>query len=57
MTIVGFLLLVAGIGIFGLIFTGNAPEQLAALNAPLWAWLVLAGVGLLLIMLNRRPAD
>lgn len=57
MTIVGYLVLFGSLISFGLIFSGNAPEALATLPVPGWAWLAGAAVGGLLIMLNRRPAN
>ena len=57
MSKLGWLLLVAGIGLFFAVFTGMAPVALANLPVPLWAWLVVAGVGGVLIMLNRRPGN
>jgi hypothetical protein len=57
MTILGVLLILVGVGAAGLLFTGNAPEQLLSLPLPVWAWLVLAVVGAVLIVMNRRPND
>ncbi len=61
MTIVGFILLVVGLAVFGLVFTNNAPEVmrevLNSIGLPLWAWLAMAGVGAVLMYFNRRPAD
>ncbi len=57
MTLLGILLFLTGAGIFGLLFTGNAPAQLAALDVPIWAWLALAAFGLFLVMMNRRTAN
>lgn len=57
MTIVGLICLIAGLGIFGLIFSDNAPDALLNLPVPGWAWLALAAVGALLMLLNRRPGN
>ena len=57
MTLVGIVVFLAGVIAFGLLFSGSAPEQLAALPMPIWVWLVVAAAGLLVIMLNRRPRD
>jgi hypothetical protein len=61
MTIVGIVLLILGGGVFALLFTGATPEALKptleSLPLPLWAWLVIAAVGAILIYLNRRPND
>lgn len=57
MTLVGVLCLVAGLSIFGLIMSDNAPAVLLELPVPVLAWLVLAGVGAVLIFLNRRPGN
>jgi hypothetical protein len=57
MTIVGVLLFFGSLISFGLIFSGAAPEALAALPVPGWAWLAGAAAGALLIMLNRRPGN
>ncbi|MBI2434862.1 MAG: hypothetical protein HYV26_18565 [Candidatus Hydrogenedentes bacterium] len=57
MTIIGIILVVAGVVIAGLVFTGSAPEALMNLNWPIWVWLVVAAVGVALIFFNRRPND
>lgn len=61
MTIVGFILLVIGLAVFGLIFTNNVPDfldgLLDVLGFPPWAWLAIAGVGAVLMYFNRRPAN
>lgn len=57
MTILGLLLLIVGIGAAGLLFTGGAPMFLANLPIPLYAWIALAVVGGVMILLNRRPND
>jgi len=55
MTVVGLVLFLAGVGGYGLVFTGNAPAQLA--QFPDWVFIAVGAVGLVLIMLNRRPAN
>lgn len=57
MTIVGVILVIIGGGAAGLIFTGNAPEQLANLPLPFAAWIGIAIAGLVLIYFNRRPGN
>ncbi len=57
MTIVGVMLLLVGGAAAVLIFTGAAPDAILSLPVPLWAWVVVAVVGLVLIVLNRRPAN
>lgn len=61
MTIAGFVLIVIGLGIFGLVFTNNVPEfmdgLMALLDFPPWAWLAIAAVGAVLMYFNRRPAN
>ncbi|MBI2424605.1 MAG: hypothetical protein HYV27_17370 [Candidatus Hydrogenedentes bacterium] len=57
MTIVGVVLAVAGFAAYGLLFTGNAPEFISSLPMPLLGWLALGVAGLIVIMLNRRPAN
>ncbi|MCC6143230.1 MAG: hypothetical protein IT368_05440 [Candidatus Hydrogenedentes bacterium] len=57
MSILGWILLVAGAAVSVLILLGQAPAQLAELPVPLWGWLVVAAVGAALVFLNRRPGD
>ena len=57
MSFIGWILLIAGSILGGLVFTGKAPDALLGLGWPFWAWGALAAVGLVLIVLNRRPAD
>lgn len=57
MTIVGLILLIIGLIVAGLLFTGNAPAFLAALPIPFWGWCVVAVGGAVLMYLNRRPGD
>jgi hypothetical protein len=60
MTILGLAIAGAGAGGFLLLFTGANPDlslTLAKMPFGLWGWAVVAGIGLLTIMLNRRPRD
>lgn len=57
MTIVGVILLILGVVAAGLLFTGSAPMFLAQLPLPFWAWIVVAVIGVILLVLNRRPGD
>ena len=57
MTILGILLIIVGVVAGGLVFTGMAPEFLRDLPVPFWVWIIVAVVGLLFILLNRRPGD
>lgn len=57
MSKVGWLLLIAGIALFLGDFTGMMPVALANIGVPLWAWLAVAAVGGVLVMLNRRPGN
>ena len=51
----GCLLILVGIVAFGAIFTGIAPVAMGTLPVPLWAWLGIAAIGGIIVMLNRRP--
>jgi hypothetical protein len=57
MSKLGWLLLIAGIALFLGDFTGMIPITLANMGIPLWVWLAVAGVGAVLVMLNRRPGN
>ncbi len=60
MTILGILLLVAGAGGFLFLFTGTGGSLLPYISkAPLGlgGWALLAAVGLVIVILNRRPSD
>jgi len=57
MTIVGLILLIGGLIVAGLLFTGNAPAFLAALPIPFWGWCIVAAAGAVLMYLNRRPGN
>lgn len=57
MTIIGILLILGGLGVAGLLFTGAAPLFLATLPVPLAGWIGVAVMGAILLMLNRRPHD
>ena len=55
MTLLGWLLLLAGFLLPLSIFTGVAPVALANAGVPTWVWIATGVVGAVLIMLNRRP--
>ena len=57
MTLLGWLLLLAGILLPLSIFTGVAPLALANADVPTWVWIATGVVGAVLIMLNRRPSN
>ena len=57
MSKLGWLLLLIGILVPFTIFTGVAPVALANLPVPQWAWFATAGVGGVLVLLNRRPGN
>lgn len=57
MTILGWILLVAGGVAAALVFLGNAPEFLLNLPVPFWGWCLMAVGGALLVYLNRRPGN
>jgi len=57
MTTVGLALLVVGAGIAALLYTGNAPEAVAALPLSFEAWIVVAIAGAVLMYFNRRPGN
>ena len=57
MSKLGWLLLIAGIALFLAVFTGMAPVAVANLTIPLWGWLAVAGIGGVLVVLNRRPGN
>lgn len=57
MTILGILLIIIGVVVAGLLFTGAAPAALMNLGMPLWGWAAVAVVGVVLIIFNRRPGD
>lgn len=54
-SMLGWLVMLAGIVAFGSIFTGIAPVALGTLPVPLWGWLAIAAAGGFIVMLNRRP--
>jgi ABC-type Fe3+-siderophore transport system permease subunit len=57
MTIIGIILIIGGLAVAALLFTGAAPLFLANLPVPFAAWIGAAVVGAILLMLNRRPHD
>ena len=57
MTLLGWLLLLAGILLPLSIFVGVAPVALANAGVPTWVWIATGVLGALLIMLNRRPGN
>lgn len=57
MSKLGWILLIVGIALFLGDFTGMTPIALANAGIPLWVWLAVAGVGGMLVMLNRRPGN
>jgi len=60
MTILGILLLVVGAGGFLLLFTGAGGPLLPYLSKVplgLGGWALLAAVGIVIVILNRRPSD
>ena len=57
MSKLGWLLLIAGIALFLAVFTGMAPVAVANLPIPHWGWLAVAGIGGVLVVLNRRPGN
>jgi hypothetical protein len=57
MSIVGWILLLAGAAISVLIIIGQAPEVLLNLPVPLLAWMGIAVLGLVIVLLTRRPGD
>lgn len=57
MTIIGIILIIGGLVVAALLFTGAAPLLLANLPVPLAAWIGVAAVGGILLLLNRRPHD
>ena len=60
LTIVGIILTLVGFGGFLALFTGLAGAMAPTLNKMplgLIGWVIVGVVGLLLILLNRRPHD
>jgi hypothetical protein len=57
MTLLGWLLLLAAILLPLSIFTGVAPVGLANAGVPTWVWIATGAVGVVLVILNRRPAN
>lgn len=55
--LLGWILLLGGIGTALAIFTGMAPVALANLGVPFWVWIASAACGGFLLMLNRRPGN
>lgn len=56
-SLLGWILLLAGILLPLSIFAGVAPVQLANAQVPSWVWIATAVVGGLMVMLNRRPGN
>jgi len=57
MKLVGIVCVLLGAVAAALLFFNAAPEFLVDMGWPLWAWLALAGVGVVVLVLTRRPAD
>jgi hypothetical protein len=60
MTILGIVLLAVGVSGFLLLFTGAVGSLLpyvSKMPLGLGGWALLASVGLILLILNRRPSD
>ena len=57
MTRLGIVLMIICGGISLMMFLGIAPEALYSLPVGLWAWIGGAIAGLVLVILNRRPAN
>lgn len=59
MTIIGIILAIVGAGGFVLEITGAGANiaQFASLPVPLWGWIAVFGIGVALLILNRRPGD
>jgi len=60
MTIIGVILLIIGGGAAGMMLTGLGGDLLPLLNKMplgLVGWAIIGVVGLVLIVLNRRPGD
>jgi len=55
--ILGWILLLGGIGIALGDFTGMVPVAVANLGIPLWVWIGCAAFGGFVVMLNRRPGN
>ena len=57
MTILGIILLIVGGAMSALLITGAAPQAVLDLPVPLPAWVVVAVVGVVFLILGRRPAN
>jgi len=58
MTIIGIILIIIGFGMALIIFMGLLPESMSIIaQQPIWIFVVVGIIGVVLVYFNRRPHD